>query len=157
MYGLPHLVGLPTYTAPAGIRQPFVRLRWMRFGVVIPIPTPPTGSTHRGDRQTLQPNPRQTPRRSLRHPTRGHLCARIPESILCDGRVSFPSLLDLPKRVRLLHRLIQACVLPILHLIPLVLARDGSALGAQMCLTDADHVLSTIFMVCTFIYCGCHA
>src|SRR5690606_6587272 len=33
-YGLPHLLPRPTYTAPAGARQPLVRRRWMRRGWV---------------------------------------------------------------------------------------------------------------------------
>lgn len=39
-YGFPYLLGLPTYTAPSGIRQPLVRLRWMRRGVVMRRPRP---------------------------------------------------------------------------------------------------------------------
>ena len=36
--GLDHSEGRVTFTAPSGIRQPLVRLRWIRFGVVTLAP-----------------------------------------------------------------------------------------------------------------------
>lgn len=35
--GLPHMVGLPTYTVFSGIFQPLVRLRCIRFGVIAAV------------------------------------------------------------------------------------------------------------------------
>lgn len=32
LYGFPKIVGRPTYTAFGGMRHPFVRFRWIRFG-----------------------------------------------------------------------------------------------------------------------------
>jgi hypothetical protein len=42
-YGLPQIVGLLTLTAPAGIRQPFLRDSWIRTGFLTACTSPVSG------------------------------------------------------------------------------------------------------------------